>query len=46
MHSQELLELLTSLIADPEPEGPHSDGRASLRSVSKDLMDRVFTAVF
>lgn len=45
MHSQELLELLTSLIADPEP-GPHSDGRASLRSVSKDLMDRVFTAVF
>ena len=44
MHSQELLELLTSLIADPEP-GPHSDGRASLRSVSKDLMDRVFTAV-
>lgn len=44
MHSQELLELLTNLIADPED--PHSDGRASLRSVSKDLMDRVFTAVF
>lgn len=46
MHSQELLELLTSLIADPETEGTHSDGRASLRSVSKDLMDRVFTDVF
>ena len=44
MHSQELLELLTGLVADQE-EPAVSEG-ASLRSISRDLLDRVFNTVF